>query len=378
MITRQQIDQLRQFQNGTYLITSCYLNFDRSQMPLPALKIRAKDLLQSARHQLEARAATHQQRESLQRDFERLEALVVEDVAGARQKALAVFSCAGEQFWQIYRLPRLVRNMLVADPAPYVRPLLAVLGRYERYCVVVADSVRGQMFEVYMGEIVEHPLINGEVPRKVREGGLGGRDERTMERRHDGAVQQHLKQVAGAAFQLFQAQQFDRLVLGGSREVLGGLKAQLHRYLRERWAGDFHAEPGRTSPAEILAATLAIEEQLADKRARELVTELTRRAGTGERAVVGLPATARAVAQREAQTLVVEDGFERAGRVCRSCRHAGVETDTCPQCGQPSEECPDTIDELVGWALATDSAVQYVPSDTPLRDAGRVGALLRY
>lgn len=378
MVTRQQIEQLQQFQNETYLVTSCYLNLDRSQMPLPMLKIRAKDLLQSARRQLEAKAGTHQQRESLRQDLEQIEAFVIEDLAAGRQKAAAVFSCAGEKFWQTYRLPRLVRNTLVADQAAYVRPLLTVLSQYERYCVVVADSIRGQVFEVYMGEIVEHPLLNGDVPRKVRDGGFGGRDERSNERRHDGAVQQHLKQVADKVFDLFKQHQFDRLVLGASRETLGGLKQQLHPYLRQRWVGDFHAEVGRTTTADVLAEAIRIEEQVADERGQKLVAELLRQQENGNRVVTGLPATVGAVSRGEAQTLVLEDGYEAAGRVCRACRRISLEEFTCAQCSQPTEECADVVDEVVGVAWATNCGVQYVRPNTALHEAGRVGALLRY
>ena len=55
MITRQQIDQLLGFRDGEYLVSSCYLNLDRSKVPVQMLKIRTKDLLQSAHHQLAAR-----------------------------------------------------------------------------------------------------------------------------------------------------------------------------------------------------------------------------------------------------------------------------------------------------------------------------------
>ena len=49
MITRQQINQLLGFRDGKYLVTSCYLNLDRSKMPAQILKILAKDLLQAVR-----------------------------------------------------------------------------------------------------------------------------------------------------------------------------------------------------------------------------------------------------------------------------------------------------------------------------------------
>ena len=122
MITRQQIDQLVVFQNGEYLVTSCYLNLDRAKMPAQMLKIKVKDLLQSAQQQLSQKLGSHAQRESLRQDFADIEAHAMPEVVANRYQALAIFSCAGEKFWQVYGLPRLVRNILIADRVPYIRP----------------------------------------------------------------------------------------------------------------------------------------------------------------------------------------------------------------------------------------------------------------
>ena len=378
MITRQQIDQIQQFRNGSYLVTSCYLHLDRGQRPVPELKIRAKDLLQSARHQLHSRAATHEQRESLQRDFERIEAFVIEDILSSRHKAVAIFSCSGEKFWQTYRLPRLVRNILVADHTPYLRPLTAMLAEYHRYCTVLVDRVHGQLFEVYMGEILDRGQLVDAVPRLVREGGFGGRDERSNERRHDSAVHQHLQHVADAAFALFKQQQFDWLILGGARDALGEFKQVLHPYLRQRWAGDFHAEPGKMTPAEVLDQTVAVAERVEQEQEVRLAADLVRKAVADERAVSGPVATFSALARGEAQTLLVEDGFEWPGFVCRACHQVSQEPQPCPHCQQPMESSADVVDEAVELALATHCAVRHLRGVTALREAGRIGALLRY
>lgn len=378
MITRQQIDQLQEFRNGAYLVTSCYLNLDRAQMSAQELKIRAKDLLQSARHQLQAKAATHEQRESLQRDFERIEAFLIEDTLSSRHKAVVIFSCDGEKFWQTYRLPRLVRNVLVADHAPYVRPLTAILAEHHRYCAVLVDRQHGHLFEVYLGEILDRGQLTDAVPRRVREGGFGGRDERSNERHYDGAVRQHYQRVADAAFALFKQHQFDWLVLGGPRDALSDFKQVLHPYLKQRWVGDFHAEPGKATPPDVLREVEALAESVEHDRASRLAAEVVKKAGAGDRAVSGATATFRALARGEAQTLLIETGFESPGYICRACRHISLDAGQCPQCQQPLEASPDVTEEAVELAMATHCDIKHVPGATALRDAGRIGALLRY
>ena len=378
MITRQQIDRLLQFKNGDYLVTSCYLNLDRAQMPPQMLKIRVKDLIQSAEHELSSKTGTHAQRESLRDDFERIEEFVLQKITTNRHKALAIFSCSGEKFWQTYRLPRMVRNILIADHVPYIRPLTAILAEYHRYCTVLVDRVHGRIFEVYMGEILERTELIDAVPRRVREGGFGGREERQMERRHARAVHHHFQRVADAMFELFKRDKFDWLILGGHREILGEFKHHLHPYVKARWVGDFHAEPGSTSVPEVLARTLEIEERVEWEQERKLAEELVRKAGSRSLAVSGVSATLHALTRGEAQMLLVEEGFETPGFVCSSCRYVALDEDVCPHCQKPMEPCPDVVDEAIEVALQKNCQIEHVQGVTPLRDAGRMGALLRF
>jgi peptide chain release factor subunit 1 len=378
MITRAQIEQLGKFQNGEYLITSCYLNLDRSKMVPQMLKIRVKDLLQSAQHELSAKAGSHAQRESLRGDFERIEDYVMWEVAANRHRGVAIFSCTGEDFWQTYGLPRMVRNILIADRDPYIRPLTAILAEYHRYCTVIVDREGGQIFEVYMGEILERSEVLDEVPRRVREGGYGGRDERNIERRHQQAVHQHLQRLADGAFDLFKRDRFDWLILGGHRDLLREFKDHLHPYLRERWVADFFIEPSKLTVPDVLTATLEIEERVEWEHEKQLAGELVQKADAGDRAVSGVSATLNALALGEAQTLLVEEGFEMPGYVCYTCHLTGLAEQNCPQCSKPMEPCPDIVDEAIEVAMMKNCHIEHVRGETPLRDAGRMGALLRY
>ncbi|MGD0651581.1 MAG: hypothetical protein ABSA97_10665 [Verrucomicrobiia bacterium] len=378
MITRRQVDRLLEFRNGNHLVTSCYLNLDRAKMPSQMLKIRTKDLLQSARHDLQAKAGTHEQRESLRRDFERIEDFVMHEIVTNPSKGLAIFSCDSEKFWQAYRLPRMVRNILIADHDPYIRPLVAILSEYHRCCTVLADRVHGRLFEVYMGEIVEHAAVVDPVPRRVSEGGFGGREERNIERRRDRAVHHHFQHLADATFKLFKRQHFDWLILGGHREVLREFKQHLHPYLKERWVGDFDAEPGKTTMPEVLERSLEIEQRVEYEQERRLANELVRKAEVGNHAVSGVSATLGALTRGEARMLLVEDGFEMPGYVCSGCHYVSLDEQTCPRCQRPAEPCPDIVDEAIEVAMLQNCQIEHVQGPTPLRHAGGMGALLRH
>lgn len=378
MITRQQIEQLQAFQNGTFLVTSCYLNLDRGEAPAQTLKIRIKDLLQSAQQQLDKKAGTHQQRESLRHDFVEIEAHVMPAITENRHKAVAIFSCGGEKFWQIIGLPRLGRNILIADHTPHLHPLTALLAEYRRYCVVTVDRAHGRIFEMYLGEVAEHGDVAAELPRRVREAGIGGRDERNMERHFTQVVEHHYQDLADAAFKLFQKDHFDRLILGGQREAVHEFQKHLHPDLQKRLVGEFHADPAKITLPEVLHQAGVIAQRSEADYELHLATELVQKATAGHGAVTGLTAVLAALDRGEAQTLVVEEGFEKPGHACVNCHYPSLLPADCPHCHQPTTPCADIVDEAVALALNRNCQIKHVQGVTPLRTSGRIGARLRF
>ena len=378
MITRQQIEQLQAFQNGTFLVTSCYLNLDRREAPAQTLKIRIKDLLQSAQQQLDKKAGTHQQRESLRHDFAAIEAHVMPAIVTNQHKAVAIFSCVGEKFWQSFGLPRLGRNILIADHAPHLHPLNTILAEYHRYCVVTVDRAHGRIFEMYLGEIAERGDVTDALPRRVREAGQGGRDERNMERHFTQVVEHHYQHLAEATFKLFQKDHFDRLILAGQREALHEFQKHLHPDLKKRLVGDFHADPGKITPAEVLQQAGAIEQRIEREHELQLATELVQKADAGHGAITGLTAVLAALDRGEAQLLVVEEGFEKPGHACTGCHYPSLLPAECPHCHQPTAPCADIVDETIALALNRNCQINHIQGVTPLRTNGRIAARLRF
>jgi hypothetical protein len=378
MIFRAQVDQLHEFQSGDYLVTSCYLDLDQAKQPPQLLKIRVNDLLQSAQQELSTKAGSPALCESLRADFEFIGNYARQEIFTNRHKGLAIFSCAAHKFWQAYGLPRFTRNILVADLAPYVRPLAVVLGEYRRFCAVVLDASGGQLFEVYMGEIIERTDLLDAEPRRTTEGGPAGRDERTVHHHDDPAVHQHYQRLADATFKMFKRDKCDFLVLGGLTELLADFKERLHPDLRAHLAGEFHAKPFTTPPEEVLTRVREIEDRVERESEEQMAEELVQQAGTGMGAVSGVMSTLDAIARGEAQTLLVEDGFETPGYQCASCHHISLNNGDCPICQAPLQPCRDIIDEAIELALEKDCRIQRVRTATALRDAGRMGALLRF
>ena len=378
MITRQQIEQLQAFQNGPFLMTSCYLNLDRHGQTVQAHKIRIKDLLQTAQQQLDKKAGTHPQRESIRGDFAAIEAYVLPSLATNQFKAVAIFSCVGEKYWQTFQLPRLGRNILIADHAPHLHPLTAILAEYPRYCIVLVDRAHGRIFEFYLGEVVERGDVAGDLPRRVREAGFGGRDERNRERHVAQAVAHHYQHLADTTFKLFQKDRFDRLILAGQRESVHEYQKHLPADLQQRLVGSFHADPAKITLPEVLEQAGVIAQRVERDHENQLAATLVQQANAGYGAVTGLPAVLAALDQGAAQTLVVEDGFSKPGHACFTCHYPSVLTADCPHCQRPTTPCADIVDEARELAYRRNCQIKHLYSTTALRDSGRIGAVLRF
>ena len=378
MITRQQIERLQAFQNGTFLVTSCYLNLDRHDQSSQTHKIRIKDLLQTAQQQLDKKAGTHVQRESIRGDFAAIEAYILPSLATNQCKAVAIFSCVGEKYWQTFSLPRLGRNILIADHAPHLHPLTAILAEYPRYCIVLVDRAHGRIFELYLGEIVERGDVTDDLPRRVREAGLGGRDERNRERHVAQAVAHHYQHLADATFKLFQKDQFDRIILAGQRESVHEYQKYMPVELQQRLVGSFHADPAKITLPEVLEQAGAIAQRVERDHEIQLAATVVQQANAGHGAVTGLPAVLAALDRGAAQTLVVEDGFAKPGHACFTCHYPSLLPADCPHCQRPTSACADIVDEARELAHQRNCQIKHLYGTTALRDSGRIGAVLRF
>ena len=94
-------------------------------------------LLDQIRPLAKDHALDHRARLSVRGDIER-----IKDALGTERwppGTVAIFSCSGRDLYEEIPLPCRVREQVMADATPLVRPMLAVVGEYCRACVLVVD-----------------------------------------------------------------------------------------------------------------------------------------------------------------------------------------------------------------------------------------------
>jgi peptide subunit release factor 1 (eRF1) len=188
---------------------------------------------------------------------------------------------------------------------------------------------------------------------------------------------QHLRHAARAAFDLWQAQGFQHLAIGGPDAVLSELESALHPYLRERLCGRVHTTVG-ASDAEVREAAEAVEADVERAREAALVERLREAAATGRKGVGGLAGTLAALNEHRVERLLVSKGYAESGWRCPETGALAVKGPTNPANGVAMERVDDVVEDAIEAALTQGLPVTICVGNADLDVLGRIGALLRY
>ncbi len=379
MITFQQIDDLLNYKSTDFPVLSFYVNTDLRHTTLDKIRILTKDLVKSRREEVEKSELGHEQKEALKKDFDKILDFVETMAVEGNQRGLAIFSSRGGEMWEVFRLPQKVKNALIVDPDPYLRPLVAILNQYHRFCFAIVDRKKAQIFEYYMGEILDiTELLSEDVPGKVRVAGWYGLEEKRVMRHIDYHTHQHFKRVANLLFRLHNARQFDYFILGGQSEYLPEFERHLHSYITGRIVERVDTTPGAWDVNKIKSLVQETENRLNQQRYQQLVEQLITDAAKNNRAVVGLEGVLKNANMGNIRLLLIEEDVVLPGRECFSCGYLSVDEEVCPVCGARTEEMDDLFDEIVENTVNYNGDFYQIPAGTALKEHQGIGAFLRF
>jgi peptide chain release factor subunit 1 len=374
-ITRDQVRRLADVRPKRGRVLSVFLNLDPAQFATPAARSTAiTSILTEAAHRAEqAEGLEHDEREALKTDVERVrETLQAGDIAQNGTRAVAVYACSPADLLEVVRLRRPVESAVVLDRAPHVEPLVADADA-ERWCVVLANRRNARFFVGDGDGLEETDRVEDDVHSQHDQGGWSqARYQRGVEKEKD----DHLVHVAEVAFDRYQRQGFDRLLIGAPDELVNELKAKLHPYLRERIVGRLHLDVENSGIEDVRAAAESAIEDWTRRCEREALDRLAEGVGRGGRGAAGLAAVLEALNEQRVEVLLVADGFRSAGGRSRDTGmlHAG---DHGPD-GNELERCPNIIEPAIEKAIEQSAKVIKVRHHDDLGPLGGIGAVLRY
>ena len=149
-------------------------------------------------------------------------AFLENDLPSDGAHGLAVFASERNGLFEALKLPRSVPNRVAIGHTPLVGPL-ARLARRERWCVALVNRRDARIFRGSPDDLREVEQIHDDVLGQHDQGGWSqARYQRGIEKEKD----DHLKDTGDALMRHFKRQPFERLIVGGPREVVDRLRVE--------------------------------------------------------------------------------------------------------------------------------------------------------
>jgi peptide chain release factor subunit 1 len=369
---REQLRSLAELRLDRPVVLSLYLNLDPSQFATPpARKTSVRSLLDEAERRLrEGNGLSHDDKMALQASLGRAAAFLENDLPSDGAHGLALFASEPNHLFEALKLPRSVPNRVAIGRSPLVGPL-AKLARRERWCVTLVNRRDARILRGSPDGLREVLRIHDDVHGQHDQGGWSqARYQRGIEKEKD----DHLKVTGDALMRHFKRQPFERLIVGGPREVVTDFEHKLHHYLRERLAGRVEVDVERSNPDQVLDSARPLIEELERRREREVLDKL------GERGACGLEDVLPPLNERRVEVLILDEQFGGVtGVQCLVCGWLGLEGERCPADGSELVHLDDLTEAMIELSVQQSAdllAVRYERS--ALEEYGGVAALLRF
>jgi peptide chain release factor subunit 1 len=372
---RDELRRLAQVRLDRPVVLSLYLNLDPSDFATPPARATAvRSLLDEAdRRVRDLHDLPHGDRMDLRASLDRASALLEGDLPTEGAQALAVFAAESAELFEALKLPRSVPNRVAIRRSPLIAPL-ARLARRERWCVALVNRRDARIFRGSPDGVYEFEQIHDLVFGQHDQGGWSqARYQRGVEKEKD----DHLKHTAEALMRHFKRRPFERLILGGPREVVSDFESKLHGYLAERLAGRIEVDVEHSTAEQVLDAVQPRFEELEDEREADAFERL----GEAGRAAIGLEEVLRALNERRVEALVADEQFVAPGTCCPTCGWLGPAGErACPVDETELEALDDLTESAVELTIQQSAEILAVQRrrDELAERAGGIAALLRF
>jgi len=369
---RDQLRALAELRLDRPLVISLYLNLDPSQFATPpARKSGIRSLIDEAERRVRERnGLSHEDRAALQGSLERAKGFLENDLPTDGAHALAVFASGENDLFQVLKLPRSVPNRVAIGRSPLVGPL-ARIARRERWCVTLVNRRDARILRGGSDGLREVERIHDDVSGQHDQGGWSqSRYQRGVEKEKD----DHLKTTCDALLRHFKRQPFQRLIVGGPREVVTDFEQKLHHYLSERLGGRVEVDVERSNPDQVLEAARPLIEKLEREREHDALERL------GERGACGIEDVLPPLNERRVELLILDEQFGGVtGVQCLECGWLGLEGDRCPADGSETVQLDDLTEAMIELSVQQAADLLAVHHEREgLERYGGAAALLRF
>jgi peptide chain release factor subunit 1 len=374
-LDRDELRRLAEIRLDRPVVLSLYLDLDPTEFATPPARATAvRSLLDESDRQVrDRRDLPHEERMDLRASLERASSVLEGDLPAEGAQGLAIFVAESAELFEVLKLPRPVPSRVAIRRSPLVAPL-ARLARRERWCVALVNRRDARIFRGSPDGLLEIEQIHDLVLGQHDQGGWSqARYQRGIEKEKD----DHLKHTVEALMKHFKRRPFERLIVGGPREVAADFESKLHGYLAERLAGRIDVDVEHSTAEQVLEAVQPRFEELEEEREAEAFERL----GEAGRAATGLEDVLRALNERRVETLVADERYAAEGTCCPSCGWLGPAGERrCPVDDTELEALDDLTESAVELTIQQSADILAVRRrrDELVERADGLAALLRF
>lgn len=369
--------ELAGFEAAKGCAISLYLDLDPSITPtVGEAQRRANSLLDEGAKSDPANRTrlTHDQRQALKADFERIHRYLQEEFNRDGAHGLAIFVAGLDNFWRPLALTESVPDGVKVGQEFYLAPLVPLVGRGEGAFVAVVGREHGEVYRLRAGRLEEVADRSDEQPRRHDQGGWS---QARIQRHIDNLALDHLRTVAEELDRQVRRLRSARIVLVCAEEARAEFAELLSSETRGAVIGWTQAEAHSTPPELLEAATPVLAQWRAEREARD-VERWREEAGRNGRASSGWAETLEAASDGRIELLLYQEGANVAAWRCPGCGRLSVAGGKCPLDGTEMERREEGLDLLVHRTLSHGGTVWVVRDRHDLESVESIGALLRY
>ncbi len=374
MLTHEELREFSRIKRNDDYYVSLFLNVD----PLTNVKgdyiIHLKNMVKEKKENLEKDVY-----KSVMEDMNQIESFIFSERRNLK-KSVAIVSCMKNNLWKAYHLSVPLKNEIVIEKTPYIKPLIDILGSYKKYGIILVDKESARIFLAQLGEIMEYVDVStADIPGKHKKGGWFALAQNHYARHIDYHVTMHLKDVLKHIEAFLTREKVDALILSGSDEAVSMFKAVLPSTMKELVKGEFNAEMFANID-EIHKRAEPVINEVEIQRHKDEVSRLITDSLKNRSAVIGLDDVLSAVHEGKVRKLLFIKDFRASGFHCSECGFLTTQPlDECPYCKVPVEKINHIVDLAAQKSIETGAIVEIVPPDIEeLKEKGNIGAFLRF
>jgi len=281
-----------------------------------------------------------------------------------RNKKMAIFASHKYDYFKVIELPK-IKNMLVVDSSPYIRPLVESIESYKSFFLLLLNYNHAKIFSISANRLKEEKKLSAHIMNKHKKGGWSQPRFQRLRKESIHAffvkVLEELKKFHG------------EIIIGGPGQAKHDFMAILPKSLQKKIVGMIDVDIDDIK--DLLEESMDIIAEENRKGKEKLLEHLKGEILKDGLATYGINSTIEAAKNGQIEILFVEKGYKLRGWICEKCQvvEAGIKNE-CPYCHGKTSEV-DVIEEIIEFAERTDALVNFIEE---MKKFGHVAALLRY